>query len=419
MHVCAALWDGGGTVPVEMGVVQRLVTRGHTVTVLGDPTMERDAVAAGAGFRPWRDAPHRRSATDRGPADDTACRTPLQLLHHLQDGLITGPAGAFAAEVREELHRSPADVVLANGFLLGALVGAESCGVPAVVLCSNAYTRPAPGAPPFGAGLAPLAGPLGRVRDGAVNAVLTRLWKRGLRALDAARAELGLDPLTEPWAQWDRAARVLVLTSRAFDDLPTRLPANVRYVGPVLDDPVWSTPVPVPDGEGPLVAVGLSSTWQAQEDALRRIVAALESLPVRAVVTTGPMVDPAAVPGSDRVAVVRSAPHTELFARADVVVTHAGHGTLMKALSAGVPVLCLPMGRDQGDNVVRARRQGAALALRPSASPERIAAAVATLLEDPSYRRAAETLGARIQAEVADSRLVEEVERAARRTAAA
>ncbi len=148
-------------------------------------------------------------------------------------------------------------------------------------------------------------------------------------------------------------------------------------------------------------------------------MAALESLPVRAVVTTGPMVDPAAVPGSDRVAVVRSAPHTELFARADVVVTHAGHGTLMKALAAGAPVLCLPMGRDQGDNVVRARRQGAALALRPSASPERIAAAVATLLEDPSYRRAAEALGARIQAEVADSRLVEEVERAARRTAAA
>ena len=418
MHVCAALWDGGGTVPVEMGVVRRLVAAGHTVTVLGDPTLEAGATAAGAAFRPWRDAPHRRSAADRDLVDDTACRTPLQVLDRLLGRLVAGPAGAFAAEVRAELAAHPADVVVASGVLLGALAGAESRGVPAVALCSNVYSRPTDGVPPFGTGLAPARGPLGRVRDRALNALVTRLWNRGLPALNAARGELGLDPLDDLWGQWDRAARVVVLTSPAFD-LPARLPANVRHVGPVLDDPVWTTPVPVPDGDEPLVVVGLSSAWQDQVGVLRRIVAALAALPVRGVVTTGPMVDPAEVPGTDRIAVVRSAPHTELFARADVVVTHAGHGTLLKALAAGAPTLCLPMGRDQSDNVVRARRHGAVLALRPGASPARIAAAVRTLLEDPAHRRAAEALGARIRADAAGSRVVAEVERAARWTAAA
>ena len=158
MQVLVALWDGGGTVPVEVGVVRRLVARGHTVTVLGDPTLEPDVAAAGAAFTPWREAPHRRSATERDLIDDTGCRTPLQVLGRFLDRLVTGPAAAFAAEVRAELTARPARVVLADATLLGALVGAESMGVPAVALCPMAYMRPTPELPAFGAGLSPARG---------------------------------------------------------------------------------------------------------------------------------------------------------------------------------------------------------------------------------------------------------------------
>ena len=41
------------------------------------------------------------------------------------------------------------------------------------------------------------------------------------------------------------------------------------------------------------------------------------------------------------------------------VVTHAGHGTVLKTLAAGVPMVCMPMGRDQKDNTVRVLRLGA------------------------------------------------------------
>ncbi|MGY1776222.1 nucleotide disphospho-sugar-binding domain-containing protein [Geodermatophilus sp. SYSU D00804] len=412
MHVQVALWDGGGTVPAEVGVVRRLVSRGHSVSVLGDPTLEPEVRAAGAAFHPWRQAPHRRSAADRDLVDDTACRTPLQVLDRLLTRVVTGPAAAYAAEVRAALAARPADVLVASGVLMGALVAAEASGTPSVALCPNAYNRPTPDLPPFGSGLPPARGPLGRARDRSLHPLVRRAWDRGLPDLDAARAGLGLAPLRDVWEQWDRAARVLVLTSAAFD-LPARLPPNVRHVGPVLDDPVWAAPVEPPPGDGPLVVVGFSSTYQAQEDVLRRVGVALGRLPVRAVVTTGPMVDPACVPRTGGVVVVRSAAHAPLFAAADVVVTHAGHGTLLKALAAGVPALCLPMGRDQRDNVVRARRHGAVLGLRPGASPDRIAAAVRRLLADPRYRRGARSLGARIRAEAAGSPLVDEIERSA------
>ncbi|MFD2091401.1 nucleotide disphospho-sugar-binding domain-containing protein [Blastococcus deserti] len=410
MQYLVALWDGGGTVPVEVGVVRRLVARGHRVTVLGDPTLAPDVAAAGAEFRSWTRAPHRTSqALEDDVIKDWECRTPVALLNRLCERIITGPAADYAADVREALSTAPADAVVASGPLLGALVGAESMGLPAVALCANIYSRPAPGIPPFGSGLAPARGPLGRARDRAMNALATALWNRNLPPLNAARTALGLEPLREIWEQWDRAARVLVLTSPTFD-LPATLPDNVRYVGPVLDDPVWSEPFEPPAGVEPLVVVGLSSTYMQQAAVLRRIVAALDTLPVRGVVTTGPAVDPAEVPGTAKVHVVRSAPHARLFPDADVVITHAGHGTLIKALAAGVPTLCLPMGRDQGDNVVRAARHGAVIGLKPAARPERIAAAVRQLLDDPSYRRNAQALGAVFRADSASTALVDEVE---------
>jgi UDP:flavonoid glycosyltransferase YjiC (YdhE family) len=92
------------------------------------------------------------------------------------------------------------------------------------------------------------------------------------------------------------------------------------------------------------------------------------------------------------------------------VITHGGHGTLMKALAAGVPVLVLPMGRDQLDNAARLTARGAGLRLRPSAKPGDIAAAVRTLLQDPTHGEAAKRMSRRLRSETERDRAVEELE---------
>ncbi|HYR06422.1 MAG TPA: glycosyltransferase, partial [Longimicrobium sp.] len=142
--------------------------------------------------------------------------------------------------------------------------------------------------------------------------------------------------------------------------------------------------------------VATSSVFQDQADLLRRVAAALGQLPVRGLVTTGRAVDPAEVPAPANVRVVRAAPHQAVLAETAVVVTHAGHGSVLKPLAAGVPLVCMPMGRDQKDNTVRVLRLGAGVRADKSAPPERIAAAVRQLLEDPAYagaaRRFADTL---------------------------
>ena len=136
--------------------------------------------------------------------------------------------------------------------------------------------------PPFGMGLRPATGALGRLRDRAIHA---------LHRPAVGQGRPGRSTSCGPPSAWPRTAasstrscgarRVLVLTSADFD-FPAELPDNVRYVGAVLDDPAWAEqPWTAPPGDDPLVLVALSSTFQDHAGCLQRIVDGLATLPVR------------------------------------------------------------------------------------------------------------------------------------------
>ncbi|HZD73556.1 MAG TPA: nucleotide disphospho-sugar-binding domain-containing protein, partial [Actinomycetota bacterium] len=367
----AALVDGAGTVPPELGAVRRLVERGHAVTVLAEDSMAEEVATTGATFRRWVRAPNRPDRRpEHDPSRDWEASNPLRLVDRLVETQFVGPAAGYAADVDAALAEVRPDLVVCSLFPLGAMLAAESAGIPFAVLLPNIYLLPAPGMPPFGLGLRPARGPMGRLRDLAAGGFTRRLWdSRGLPRLNALRAERGLAPVGHLWDQVHRARRQLVMTSPDFD-FPARLPPGVRYVGPVLDDPPWAgRPWTPPPGDDPLVLVAMSSGFQDQLDCLRRIVAALGGLPVRAVVTTGPALDPEALDPPRNATVMAAAPHRQVLEHAALVVTHGGHGTVMKALAAGVPMLVLHHGRDQADNAARLTARGAGVAVRRGAGP--------------------------------------------------
>lgn len=208
----------------------------------------------------------------------------------------------------------------------------------------------------------------------------------------------------------------MVLTSQTFDFASPFVPGNVRYVGPILDDPLWVEPWTSPwpsENQDPLVVVGFSSTFQDQGRVLRNVVAALATLRVRALVTLGEMLPAQEVPPKGSVVVVRSVPHAEVLPRAALLITHCGHGTTLKALAAGVPMLCLPMGRDQDDTAARVVHAGAGIRLKPQASPAAIARAVEQLLNDATFREGARRLRDVIAEERRRTDVVTELEKQA------
>ncbi len=406
-------WDGGGAFAPEFGIARRLLERGHEVHVLADPTLREPVRAAGAGFAAWDRVPHRvHGDPSEDVVKDWEVTNPLAGLQRLRDRLLVGPAAAMADETAAQVAAFAPDVLLADYFMFGAIIAGQEARVPVGALMPNIWALPVRGVPPLAGGFPLARGPLGRARDAALVSVVNRIFSRALPTLNAVRAGHGLPALASLYDQVLDVERILVLTSPTFDYASPFVPANARYVGPVLDEPAWAgewTPPHATD-QRPLVLVSLSSTFQEQAALLQRIVDALSALPVRAVLTTGPAVDPGVLTAPDNVDVVRSAPHGPILARAAAAITHCGHGTTLKALSAGVPMVCLPMGRDQDDTAARVVHHGAGVRLRPTASADAIRAATLAVLQDGGFRAAAGRLAAAIAAEAAAGSAVCEVE---------
>lgn len=401
-----ALKDAGGTVPPELGVAGRLARRGHHVVLLGDDSMAQQARENGIDFRPWTD-----SAT--GEVRDWEAKSPLNQASDMARSMIGGPAPQQARDavaVIDELHP---DLVLTSFFAFGAMIAAQAQEVPFDVLMPNTYPLPARGMPQPITGLRPARGQLGHLRDRIIAYGGTKLIdKYALASLNELRAGYRLAPLANTWEQVRQARRLLILSSAAFD-FPAELPANARYVGPILDDPAWASETRwgMPPGDDPLVLVAMSSTFQDHVPCMQRIVDALGTLPVRGVVTTGPAVAPEAIRAPANVCVVAAAPHHDVMGQMNLVITHGGHGTVVKALVAGVPLVILPHGRDQAGNGVRVSSRGAGLRVSRKATAPRIARAIGTVLNDAGYLRAAGQLGESIARDVAKaSLLLDEIE---------
>jgi MGT family glycosyltransferase len=189
---------------------------------------------------------------------------------------------------------------------------------------------------------------------------------------------------------------VLVACPQEFDVAMPDLPANVRYVGAIRDDPpAVAQDSPWRSGdERPRVLVAFSTTYQRQEEVLRRVTAALAALPVQAILTVGATIAPNTIAPAPNVAIHCYLSHTALLPDCALVVTHAGLGTVMAALAYGVPLLCLPMGRDQHDNAARVAACGAGIVLSADAGVEEIGHAIQELLTKPDYQVAAERMAA-------------------------
>ena len=166
--------------------------------------------------------------------------------------------------------------------------------------------------------------------------------------------------------------------------------------------------VDFPAGDEPCVLASLSTTQQNQSDLLASIVEALADLPVRALVTTGGVVSPGALPAPANVAVTNFADHAYALANAAVMVTHAGLGSTAAALGAGVPLVCAPIARDQPLNARRAADLGAAIVV-DTFEPRDIAAAVSEAIAAPAYTEAARRIARASDAEGGPGRAARDI----------
>ena len=396
------LWDGGGTIPPALALVRRVLAAGHSVRVLGPLSIEKKVKSLGADFSPTIHAP----VCDPGKADtEKKGRSPA--------AVAMAACDEYARDVEETIASFPVDIVVADYLLTGVYAAAEAAGIPCASLVPSVYPLPLPGLPPFGSGFSPAIGIFGQIRDTVVNFVYQRVWNMNLKGLNRTRKRLGLPPVRSMKDQMLRAGRILVLTSSDFD-FPAQLPAHAVYCGPQQDEPgqaaPWQSPWGEKQEEQPLILVSLSTTYQEQEDLIQRILDAVDGLPVHVLATLGHAISPERFHAPSNSRLVPFAPHGQILPHTALVITHGGHGTVLKALSYGVPVLVLPMGRDQGDIAARVERLGAGKKVSKKADPLEIRSAVTAILDDPGFRKAAAAIAEKMTQKNEPARAVVEME---------
>jgi len=406
--------------PPALHLIRQLIARGHKVRVLGEPVSERAFRECGAEFVPFRRAPHREDCRAESHfLRDWEAKSPKEGLAILRDRLLFGPALGYAQDTLDEIEVYAPNAVAIMDFTMGAMLAAERAGVPAAVIAPHILMYPVPGRPPAGPGLLPARHIFDRFRDRLISRASGHELGKAIPEYNATRRTFGLDPVKSVFEQVERMHRILVLTSPSLELPGGPLPANVRYTGPILADPYWAEgcacPWP-PNERDPLVLLSLSSTFQNQRDVLSRAMQALGLLRVRGLITLGPAMDPTGFAAPPNCVICPSAPHSRILPFAAATITHAGHGSVVRALAHGVPLICVPMGRDQNDMAARVVYHRTGVRLDPSAPVEQFANAVQQVLATPSFSAAAERLGEAIRGDAANSTAIEELEQLASRS---
>lgn len=405
-----------GNAPPQLAVTRRLVERGHEVRVLAHRAARERIEGTGAEFVEFRrsqpDFDITRRETDS--LRDWEARTRFGAGMRSLENALFAFVGNVGRECADLLDSRPADVMVFDWMLAGAAIAAERIGLPAVELVHTPYPLPVAGVPPLftGSGLRPLGGPLGTARDRLLNRIAGRVFDTGLPALNRARAEHGLAPL-DHWEDQLLGVRAICVMTAPELDFSSRgeLPANVHYVGPAFEPypREWSSPWPATDTD-PLVVVSFSTSYMDQSALAQRVLDALAGLPVRVLLTAGPALEQGRLRLPANTRAVDFVPHRTVFPHAALVVSHAGWQTVNAALADGVPLFCIPDGRDQPDNAARVVLAGAGVRVGKRASPRKLRRAIAAALEDPALKRGACTLAAALARSDGALAVVEHVE---------
>jgi len=303
--------------------------------------------------------------------------------------------------------------IVADILTLAPALAGELDGVPVATLIPHLDPRGAPGFPPYSLGARLPRTRAGRRMWEATDRVVAIGLERGREELNETRGRLGLPPLAHVHGGISRDL-CLVATFPQLE-YPRAWPAATHVVGPLLWEPP-SGEVEVPAGDAPLVLVAPSTSQDRRQRLLRAALAGLADLPVRVLASTDrrALDPPVPVPANARL--VDWAPYARTMPRCDVVVSHAGHGTLARALEAGCVPVCVPAAGDMNESAARVDWAGVGVRLpRRLCRPGPVGLAVRRALAEPRLAARARALASWAAAHDSGARAADLVEAFARR----
>jgi UDP:flavonoid glycosyltransferase YjiC (YdhE family) len=290
-------------------------------------------------------------------------------------------ASAIAGDVVSLVASWRPDILVHEDLEMGSWIAGEKLGIPHVTIQATAW-RP-------------------------------HLRPQIVAHQNALRMAHGLP--TDPDLAGQEGLRWFTTRPRSMREPDDSMPAQLSELRPEPDDRVGGDAGDLPAWldaaiDRPLVAVTLGTVNGHRLDLLRPIVEGVARMDVDVVVGLG--ADPATLgPVPANVRVERYVPMSLLLPRSAVVVHHAGSGTTLAALAAGVPSAMVPIFADQPENAAAAARAGAAVVLDATRlTADAVAPAARRLLDEPTFTDQARAVAAEIAAMPSPAAVVVEIE---------
>jgi UDP:flavonoid glycosyltransferase YjiC (YdhE family) len=340
-------WSGGGNLPPSLGIARVLTERGHEVVFAGRPEMVPRVDVA--GFRAI-ELTQAYAQVECYPQGHFMTRAACYL---------TSPA--VGAEIRQVVAAEKPDLLLIDAMFPVALAEAANFALPSAVVIHTFIFRQ------------------------------LDMWRRIFAMFDGMRQQAGFGSLPAVDDLWQARDRIIVTTLKEFDAAPLPGWEMVRHAGPSLEDEKQAIPLALPwsdDDTTPLVLMSFSTGFEQRSvEKLQRGLDALKTLPVHVVATTGGIVGPGELVTPHNATAVSYAAHDPIIRRAALVVTHGGHGTAMRSLRHGVPMVVIPgLAGDQPYVAAAVQEWGVGRALAGDADVAAIRSAAQEVLANPTYR---------------------------------
>jgi zeaxanthin glucosyltransferase len=382
---------------------RELIRRGHRVTLFGVPDVQIKVAAAGLEF-----------------CEIGAEVFPLGAVDELYDKLgemssmeglkftvkwLRQEANMLCTDAPAAIRAGDINLLLVDQLTrIGGTI-AEFLQLPFVTICNALPVNVEPSVPPFFTTWTYQNTWWAKVRNQLGNNLLEYLTKDAWISLLAQRKIWNLPPITTREASYSQLLQICQLP-QGFDFPRERLSACMNYVGP-LQEPSGVEPVkfdgidfPFDKLTGqPLIYASLGTLQNRKWDIFQCIADACVDLDAQLVISlANPQQDPTEIKFSGQPIVVAYAPQAQLIDRSSLVITHGGMNTVIGSLSAGVPLVAIPITNDQPGVATRLVRTGAGEMIPlKQLTVDRLKQAIFQVLDNPIYREKAQAMQQVIQ----------------------
>lgn len=395
---------------------RELIRRGHRVTLFGVPDVQTKVAQAGLEFFELG-----ASEFPPGSLDDI----------YAQLGELDGLAGlkfsieCFQKEAEMLFRRAPAaiqsagiEVLLVDQVTTAAGTVADFLKLPFITVCNALLINREPNVPPYFTPWPYQATPWARLRNQLGNTLIQYLTLPIWQTVVKQRQTWQLPPHSSREAAYSSLAQLCQLPE-GFDFPRQRLAPCFHYTGPLIDpsgtEPVQFAQPPFPFdqlSDQPLIYASLGTLQNRNGAVFEAIATACQDLDAQLVISLGDpkrAVSNVTLPGSPLV--VAYAPHQQLIQRSSLVITHAGLNTVIGSLSAGIPMVAIPITNEQPGIAARMAHTGSGQVV-PLAKLDRLRTAITEVLTTPTYREKAQAMQRVIQQSGGVVKAAEIIERA-------